>query len=178
MIQQTQRNGDEIKFIVVNQNGSLIEKKSKSGYVSDLKEAHIIIGKNKLHVVWKYQNWNIGLFGNTTAHHEKINKYEFPPPVENILFKGNCILVNLQTKQDGSLNYKQFNDLTLNEWTIIYNKLYGGFESLSSSDTDDSFSDDSNNNDDIKEKKFSNGYLVDDFVVDDDYISSSSSDEE
>ena len=157
-------------YLVVNKNGTIIEKNNTSNNIHDISR-----NTNNPHVVWKYKKWNIGLFGVLFGKSGTENKFDFPPPLDNTLFFGDCILVNFILKIDGSIDYTHYTDLYIHDWNIIYEKLFGGFESLSTSTTDDDDDTDTDDDDEnnIVNKKFSNGYLVDDFLVDDDYISSS-----
>lgn len=87
------------------------------------------------------------------------NKYEFPPPVDTILFFGTCALV----AKDMSSNHSVI-PLTLEKWDKMHNFLFGGFESLMNCDDDD---DDEDELDSIpKHRKTKDGYLKDGFVVD------------
>ena len=100
-------------------------------------------------------NYNIHVYGKIVGRANQENKYEFPPPIDNTLFFGSCILVNKVNNTPQNLSSK--------EWESIYKQLYGGFEDL---DTD--VSDESEDSDDNLPKTKS-GYVKDDFVVDDDY---------
>ena len=83
------------------------------------------------------------------------NKYDFPPPVDEKLYFGNCILVN---KENNELL-----DITLDTWNKIYEKLFGGFEDLNN---DEELSEDEL--DDIPlVMKTRDGYLKDGFICDD-----------
>lgn len=86
------------------------------------------------------------------------NKYEFPPPIDNELYFGACILV----AHDSKNNYI---DLKESKWNKIYEYLFGGFESLVGNDDDDD--DEEDELDAIPAKnKTRDGYLKDGFVVD------------
>lgn len=102
----------------------------------------------------------ISLFAKTdsrTAMGE--NKYEFPPPVDNVLYFGTCLLA-------GYKNETQPINLTVEIWNSVYNKLYGGFENL-----DDTLERDELETDELatipQKKKTKEGYLMDGFVVED-----------
>ena len=89
------------------------------------------------------------------------NKYEFPPPIDSVLFFGSCVLVK---RQNGAVV-----DFRLTEWNRIYDKLMGGFEDLGSADDDDA------EGDTEEEELLANGaklgkegYILDDFIVEDD----------
>ena len=90
------------------------------------------------------------------------NKYEFPPPVDTILFFGACALVAKDmTPQHAVI------PLTLEKWDTMYNFLFGGFDTLASCDDDDECEVD--DLDSIPaSRKTKDGYLKDGFVDDDD----------
>ena len=87
------------------------------------------------------------------------NKYEFPPPVDTILFFGACALV----AKDMSPQHRVI-PLTLEKWDTIYDFLFGGFDTLANCDDDD------NEEDELDSipthRKTKDGYLKDGFVVD------------
>jgi hypothetical protein len=87
------------------------------------------------------------------------NKYEMPPPIDELLFYGNIALV---ARMDDHTAIH----LTTELWNIIYEKLFGGFEDLAISALADE-----NESDELdsipSHKKTSSGYLKDGFVVDD-----------
>jgi len=88
------------------------------------------------------------------------NKYEFPPPVDTILFFGACALV---AKDMTSCLIP----LTLEKWDKMYNFLFGGFDTLATCEEDDEFEEDEL--DSIAAgRKTKDGYLKDGFVVDND----------
>jgi hypothetical protein len=108
------------------------------------------------------KKYYVNLYAKKDGRANNENKYDFPPPVDNKLFFGNCALV-AKVKNDESKNV--FTNLTLDLWSKIYEKLFGGFEDLTSSALEDE-----NEDDDLdklsKDKKTKNGYLKDGFVVD------------
>ena len=88
------------------------------------------------------------------------NKYEFPPPVDTILFFGACALV----AKDMSSHHSVI-PLTLEKWDKMYNFLFGGFDSLANCEEDDE--DEEDELDSIPaHRKTKDGYLKDGFVVD------------
>ena len=97
------------------------------------------------------------------------NKYEFPPPVDTILFFGACALVAKDMTSQHCVI-----PLTLEKWDKMYNFLFGGFDSLINCHDDDD-----NEEDELDSipahRKTKDGYLKDGFVVDN---SSSSSDDD
>ena len=102
----------------------------------------------------KDKHYFISVYGKTNGRAGQENKYEFPPPVDNTLFFGNCILVN-------QLEGQEVSSLSKVEWQGIYEHLYGGFEDIGSEDSEEEEEDDN-----LPHTK--NGYVKDGFVVDDD----------
>jgi len=98
---------------------------------------------------------DVSLYAKIKGKANTENKYDFPPPVDSVLYFGNCILV----AQDGS----KFVSLTKDLWNVIYETLFGGFEDLKSEDEE---IDELDNIDDSL--KTAEGYLKDGFVVSDD----------
>uniref|UniRef100_A0A6C0H584 Uncharacterized protein n=1 Tax=viral metagenome TaxID=1070528 RepID=A0A6C0H584_9ZZZZ len=100
---------------------------------------------------WKINNITISVYGKKIGKSDDaINKYDFPPPIDNTLFYGNCVLVAF----DNTAN--SFIDLKLQDWKLYYDKLFDGFEDITSDnddddDDDDDYEDDTNfnNNDEI-----------------------------
>lgn len=125
----------------------------------------------KLHTTWKMKvnkkNYQICVYGKTTGRANTENKYEFPPPIDNTLFFGNCLIVNKD--EDNTII-----SVTLSEWEKIYEELFGGFEDLGDEDSDDSEEED----EDEKLPKTKSGYAKDGFVVDDDEDMDESEDED
>ena len=90
------------------------------------------------------------------------NKYDFPPPIDSKLFYGSCALVGYVKNNDGT---KTLTNLSLQLWNKIYEKLFGGFEDLTTTAKEDEEEEDELANV-PKEKKTKDGYLKDGFVVD------------
>jgi len=99
------------------------------------------------------KTYNISLYGKTSGRANHENKYEFPPPMDNALFFGNCILINKNAGGD-------LVDVTIGEWETIYEYLHGGFEDLGDDDSDEEESDD-----EPGLKRTKDGYVKDGFVV-------------
>jgi len=114
----------------------------------------------KCHTTWDIDDldgasYSISVYGKTNGRANQENKYEFPPPIDNTLFFGSCVIIN---KRSDVLT-----NITSKEWDKIYDHLYGGFEDLGEEDSEDDESDD----DVVKTKS---GYAKDGFVVDDDVV--------
>lgn len=96
------------------------------------------------------------------------NKYEFPPPVASCLYFGTCLLLASVNKYWVDKNYtseKEYVDLTIEMWKSMYEKLYGGFETLANTESEDEREPDPLKNISSKHKT-KEGYLKDGFVVD------------
>jgi len=155
------------QLLVVDKTGQIKESKTTTT-VSDLhnlaKKAGYKTADNfELVHSWKVslfdENYKIGLYGKTTGRANQENKYEFPPPVDNVLFFGSCILVRI------NLDDSTLMDLSINEWDNIYEYLYGGFEELYE-DTEDDVDEDTVEDECPRTKQ--GGYKKDGFVVDED----------
>lgn len=90
------------------------------------------------------------VYGKTNGRANSENKYEFPPPIDNLLLFCNCVIVKMKNNK--------IVDLDLDEWLYIYDKLYGGFEDVGSEE-------DSEDEESVKRLKC--GYEDDGFVIDD-----------
>ena len=73
------------------------------------------------HIIWEVEFedniYDIYLFGKTTGRANTENKYDFPPPVDNMLFFGNCLLASCIHGTE--IIY----DLTIDQWNNIYESL-------------------------------------------------------
>jgi hypothetical protein len=111
------------------------------------------------------KRFSIELYAKNTGRANQENKYEFPPPVDNMLFFGSCVLINRNLEDSTKIN-----DIEVNEWKMIYNKLYGGFEDLTVADSGDE-DEEAEIREEMKaiknNKLTKTGYLNDGFVVED-----------
>jgi len=102
----------------------------------------------------------VDIWAKTEGQAGNENKYEMPPPIDEIIFYGNMALV-ARVDMEHAVN------LTISIWNVIYERLFGGFEDLASTAIEDE-----NEIDELDmvpaSKKTVNGYLKDGFVVDDD----------
>ena len=108
------------------------------------------------------------MYGKDDGKANMENKYDFPPPVDNKLLFGCCVLVG-QIRDDN--NKKTLINLSVELWVKLYEKLFGGFEDLTKNN--DLNGDDDDEEDELdsvpKSKKTKiGGYMKDGFVVDDD----------
>ena len=160
-------NNQNIGVIIVEKLGSL-----KALTIKDYKEEELFkkCGFKKADHFGKQTEWTVkvdgvkyivSLFGKTEGKANTENKYDFPPPVDNTLYFGNCVLV-CSTVAD-----KAIISLSIPHWNKIYEKLFGGFEDLNATNLEDEMEVDEL--DAIPaEKKTKQGYLNDGFVVDSD----------
>ncbi len=102
----------------------------------------------------------VDVWAKTDGRAGNENKYEMPPPIDEIIFYGNIALVGRSDKEHAI-------NLTTDIWNVIYERLFGGFEDLTSTAVEDE-----NEIDELDlipaYQKTTNGYLKDGFVVDDD----------
>jgi hypothetical protein len=160
-------------ILIVEKNGTIRELKIKTNNVEDYyKKAGFKSDQNFiLHHVYDIAmdnvNYSISLYGKIKGKANQENKYEFPPPVDNILFFGNCLLVN----NDNLL--KTIQPLHAVEWEKIYEILLGGLEDIESEN--DSDGDDEKVDSELLTKS---GYMKNDFIVDDEVIDNVEIDEE
>jgi len=100
--------------------------------------------------------YKIQVFGKINGKAGSENKYEFPPPIDNVLFFGNCAIVNM--------SYDKIADISTNDFNDIMDYLQGGYSDVDNSDEDE----DDEFEDDTDLPKTKEGYVKDDFIVDDD----------
>lgn len=102
----------------------------------------------------------VDVWAKTDGRAGNENKYEMPPPVDEIIYYGNIALV-------ARMDSEHAVNLTTTIWNVIYERLFGGFEDLAATAVEDE-----NEFDELDivpaYKKTINGYLKDGFVVDDD----------
>jgi len=98
--------------------------------------------------------YKLCLYGKTEGRANSENKYEFPPPMDNTLFFGSCVVINMENDVASDMSVKEFED--------IMEHLYGGFEDVDSEE-------DTESDDDTTDlPKTKDGYVKDDFIVDSD----------
>ena len=67
---------------------------------------------------------SVSVYGKKEGKAMQENKYEFPPPIDSVLFFGGCVLVAKSKLRDSVV------DLRISSWNKIYETLMGGFEEL------------------------------------------------
>jgi hypothetical protein len=184
-----------LTILLVEKTGEL-----KTLNVKDYKEDELFkkCGFKKADGFSKHNEWNIKIndqkyfvtmYGKDEGKANMENKYDFPPPIDSKLFFGCCVLVCQIRDNTGK---KVFTNLTVDLWSKLYDKLFGGFEDLTTTNNDNNDNNDNNENDNDndnneedeldnvpKSKKTKNGgYLKDGFVVDDESNENSESNDE
>ena len=150
-------------ILVVEKNGSIVPSKIKHDKLDDLYKKAGCKSPNdfKEHAFWQVEvankKYGLHVFGRVDGRAGQENKYDFPPPIDNTLFFGKCII--LMKNQD-----KKLMDLTEVQWKIIYEGLFGGFEDIGEEDSEDEEEDEEEEN--IPKTK--EGYAKDGFIVEDD----------
>jgi hypothetical protein len=156
-----------LNIIIVEKGGDL-----KSLAIKDFKleEVYKKCGFKKGENFVKQVEWNakidgkknfIEVYAKTDGRPNSENKYDFPPPIDTMLFFGNCAIL-AYIKNGGDNVYV---DLSLQLWSKVYEKLFGGFEDLAATAIEDEQEIDELANV-PKEKKTKQGYLKDGFVID------------
>ena len=159
-------------IIIIDKNATIKSLNVKEYNEEDLykkcgfKKSEGFIKQNVWNVAlpWGNGKYSVSVFAKTDGKANMENKYDFPPPIDNVLFFGACALVGYSKNPDGT---SKICDLTIPLWEAIYEKLFGVFEDLSSTYLEDEYEEDELANI-PKEKKTKDGYLKDNFVVDTD----------
>jgi hypothetical protein len=150
-----------LTILCIEKTGSIKEIELKTYNETELyKKAGFKSAQDfELHTEWGAEVngkiYSVSVFGKTNGRAGQENKYDFPPPIDNTLFFGSCILVN---KIKGTPT-----NLSKEEWKVIYEFLFGGFEDIGDEDSEESEDDISDSVPRTKE-----GYVKDGFIVDDD----------
>jgi hypothetical protein len=173
------------KIVLVSKDGSLSECVVEPGSETTIEQLAILLSKKcgyrkhdgfSCYHTYRYKNKRklafdlsseevvpkyiyVDVWGKTDGRAGYENKYEMPPPIDELLFYGNIALVARMDELTAI-------HLTTEIWNIIYEKLFGGFEDLAATAIEDE-----NEIDELdsipSHKKTRSGYLKDGFVVDD-----------
>ena len=168
-----------MEVVVINKHGISSTKRISAVHHNEINRLY---SKNDTNQIQYLCSWKITsdkrkelvVFGSLSGNVGDENKYELPPPIDNLLLFGNIIIVGVYNfSKDKLLERKKCFSLTKESWNVYYNMLYGNFESLGETDTE---SDSDDEYDDYPKSK--SGYALDGFVVDDDEIEYQSNIEE
>ena len=143
-------------FIIIEKSGSL-----KNAKTTDLVDLYKKCGFKtaegfSLNHAWSVEfndtEYKMEIYGKVTGRANTENKYEFPPPIDNVLFFGSCAAVLYVNNKMTDMGTSEFKD--------IMDHLYGGY-----SDIGDEEDEEEEDEDDIGLPKTKHGYVKDDFVV-------------
>ena len=159
-----------ISILVVEKTGSV-----KSHTIKEYKEEELYkkCGFKKADGFEKQTEWGVkvdgkkyivALYAKSDGNANSENKYDFPPPVDTLLFFGNCALVCSEKQTDDTWG---LTSLTIEKWKKMYETLFGGFEDLAATCAEDDDEEDELDNIPAS-KKTKQGYLKDGFVVESD----------
>ena len=168
-------------IVIISKSGSLSECVVETKTETTIDELTILLSKKcgfrnpdgfSCYHTWRYKNKSssspasaskyiyVDIWAKTDGRAGQENKYELPPPIDELLIFGNMALVARIDKENAM-------NLTVELWNKIYEALFGGFEDLTSTAHDDE-----NESDELDSvpacKKTNSGYLKDGFVVEDD----------
>ena len=147
-------------IIIIDKTGSVKSTNVKTLEVSELYKKcgfKNAIGFS-LHHTWPIEfngvEYKLQLYGKIDGKSGSENKYEFPPPVDKVLFFGSCAILNIENDVVSNMDAKMFSD--------IMDYLQGGYSDIGSEEDEDE-TDESDIGPTTKD-----GYQKDGFVVDDD----------
>ena len=144
-------------FIIVEKSGSL-----KNAKTTDLVDLYKKCGFKTNEGFSLAHSWSVDfndteykmeVYGKITGRANTENKYEFPPPIDNVLFFGNCAAVLYVNDKMTDMGTQEFKD--------IMDHLYGGYSDIGDSDEEE----DEDEEDILGLPKTKDGYVKDDFVV-------------
>ena len=144
-------------FIIVEKSGSL--KNAKTADLVDLYKKCGFKGNEgfSLAHAWSVDfndtEYKLEIYGKITGRANTENKYEFPPPIDNVLFFGSCAAILYVNEKITDMGTQEFKD--------IMDHLYGGYSDIGDSDEDE----DEDEEDILGLPKTKDGYVKDDFVV-------------
>jgi hypothetical protein len=118
------------------------------------------VGFSKQHT-WKDGDTFVSIYAKSSGRAGMVNKYDLPPPVDTVLFFGNMVVLRHKNKEPAD---NEWLNIKKEEWGTLYDKLFGGFETLGDEDSE------SEDAEEIPEElKSKQGYSKEDnFIVEDD----------
>mgnify|MGYP003966616425 FL=1 len=154
-----------VNIIIVEKNGDLKSAKYTPGKDVLYKKCKFKKEEGfELRTTWKVKKNKdvfeyVSMYARDSGKANTENKYDFPPPIDTVLYFGCCALI----AHNGT---DEWIDLSEDEWSQVYEELFGGFENLDASAKEDEMEEDELEHiaDELKPKS---GHLKDDFVVDD-----------
>lgn len=158
-----------LTIIIVDKNGVLKTLNVKDYKIDELykkcgfKKADGFNKQTEWSVKIDGQKYFIQMYGKLDGKANMENKYDFPPPIDKNLYFGSCALVGMIKDETSS---KKNINLSIDLWDKIYEKLFGGFETLALTAHEDDNEEDELDNIPANMKTKKGGYLKDGFVVD------------
>lgn len=149
-----------LSVVLVDKTGTLTPLKIKEFNEADLYKK---CGFKKPDQFKKLHEWSTAdkttlcVYGKLDGKAGMENKYDFPPPLDNIIIYGTCVIVAMKNEK--------WTHLLLDQWARYHEKLFGGFEDLTVESDEDEDEDEEDEYDDIAKTK--TGYAKDGFVVSD-----------
>lgn len=156
--------------LIVETNGTIKELAMKQYAEEDLyKRAGFKTSDGfKLHCTFVAASGTImRLYGKSVGKANRENKYEFPPPVDQTLFFGSCLLMAMDATTMEPIDFPKA------AWETLYVQLHGGFDDLDEvgGDENDAAADAAEayaNTLELGLALTKEGYAKDGFIVDDD----------
>ena len=151
--------------LIIDKNGEITEKKIKNVSFDNLYKKCNYKTEKYFSLLHEFNNLKLlnnnklQLYGKSNGRAGSENKYDFPPPIDNVLYFGTLIMI--QVNDDGKII-----ELKKQLWDKIYNHLFKGFEDLSTTAKMDELEIDELDYIDDKYKT-KEGYLKDGFIVSD-----------
>ena len=117
-------------FIIIEKTGSL-----KNAKTTDLVDLYKKCGFKtaegfSLNHAWSVEfndtEYKMEIYGKVTGRANTENKYEFPPPIDNVLFFGSCAAILYVNEKMTDMGTQEFKD--------IMEHLYGGYSDIGDSD--------------------------------------------
>ena len=144
-------------FIIVEKTGSLKNAKTTDDTNELYKKCGFKTAEGfSIAHTWSVEfndtEYKLEIYGKVTGRANTENKYEFPPPIDNVLFFGSCAAILYVNEKMTDMGTQEFKD--------IMDHLYGGYSDIG--DSEDEVEDE---DDDTGLPKTKHGYVKDDFVV-------------
>jgi hypothetical protein len=154
------------KYLLVSKGGE-VEQKTTKNNIEDEKIFKLcnyksMSGFEKLHCFpFDKSDPENGfeIYGKKSGRANSENKYEFPPPIDKELYFGSLCIIKRENDE--------IVDLSIEEWNIVYENLFGGFEDIEDSDGERSLDSEIYSSDEYTKE----GYHKDSFIIDDDELS-------
>ena len=150
-----------VKLILVKKNGTI---NCRNVNINSLDNIYKKCGFTNNKTFAKRHTWNkdgdfYSLYAKINGKAGSENKYECPPPVDDVLFFGTLAFVK---HSESEISLETLKSLEKEEFETVEEHLFGGFEDLD--DTEEESEEEDVDSDDLTKE----GYCKDGFVVDDD----------